>query len=70
MMLGQVYSMVLYKKKTLTISEKNKICHHLHLQRNIDTKTEILIKSKHSRVIEQVVYKRSQFMAPKIINLK
>lgn len=70
MMLGQVYSMVLYKKNFDHFRKKNKIRHHLHLQRNIDTKTEILIKSKHSRVIEQVVYKRSQFMAPKIINLK
>lgn len=57
MMLGQVYSMVLYKKKTLTISEKNKICHHLHLQRNIDTKTEILIKSKHSDLFNKLFTK-------------
>lgn len=57
MMLDQVYSMLFYKKKTLIISEKNKICHHLHLQRNIDTKTEILIKSKHSDLFNKLFTK-------------
>lgn len=56
MMLGQVYSMVFYKKN-LIISEKNKIYHHLHLQRNIDTKTEILIKSKHSDLFNKLFTK-------------
>lgn len=57
MMLDQVYSMLFYKKKTLIISEKNKICHQSHLQRNIDTKTEILIKSKHSDLFNKLFTK-------------